>query len=92
MWTSPPAEPALAEGPTIGTAGTGPTPQERMVFAELTYRQLMERYFGYLYVRSGGNLPRLAQMAGIAKQTAYEWRDRFGRNPVDSPRPSNGTG
>lgn len=47
------------------------------VFGKLTYRELTEAYFRYLHDRTGGRVPEIAKRAGIAKSTAYEWKDRL---------------
>lgn len=54
---------------------------EVAVFEQTTHRGLMGRYFHYLWRRTNGNLPEIARLAGIAKATAYEWRDRYGPPP-----------
>lgn len=51
---------------------------ERVAFGTLTHEQLTERYYRYLLGRARGSHPRLAELAGISKSTAYDWRDRFG--------------
>ena len=53
--------------------------EEARVFADLSYRQLMEKYFFYLYRKSGGRVPQLARYADISKATAYSWARRFGK-------------
>ncbi len=47
------------------------------VFGELTYRDVTERYYRYLLRVCGGRLSEVARRAGIAKATAYEWKNRF---------------
>ncbi len=59
---------------------------ERQVFDQVTYRELTGAYFAYLMRRHDGRLPEIARAAGIAKATAYEWRDRYaGPTPAAVP-------
>ena len=46
-------------------------------FGSLTYRELTEAYFRYLFDITEGRIPEVARRAGIAKSTAYEWRDKL---------------
>ncbi len=56
------------------------TQHEDIVFEGLPYRRMMERYFAYLYRTCGGRLPEVARVAGIAKATAYEWKEKYGKD------------
>lgn len=53
---------------------------EDQVFEGLTHRELTARYYAYLYRVCGGSKPEVARRAGIAKTTAYEWKERFGKD------------
>jgi len=76
-------ETAIAPGPAA--PGGDREVCERVVFADLTLEQLTERYYRYLLDRARGSHPRLAELAGISKSTAYEWRDRFGGTGAADP-------
>jgi DNA-binding NtrC family response regulator len=65
--------PASAAIPASASADS-----EREVFAGRTYRELTARYFEFLCRETDGKLAEVARIAGIAKATAYEWKDRFG--------------
>lgn len=75
-------EGGVAPGAAAQTAGATPAGDraacERVVFGSLTYEQLIERYYRYLLGCARGSHPRLAELAGISKSTAYDWRDRYG--------------
>jgi hypothetical protein len=60
---------------------------ERVVFGNLTFRELTGRYFDYLLRLTGGRLTEVARRGGIAKATAYEWKARY-RNGGDRGEPS----
>lgn len=50
---------------------------ERLIFDAVTYRELTGAYFAFLMRQHAGRLAEIARAAGIAKATAYEWRDRY---------------
>jgi DNA-binding NtrC family response regulator len=72
-------------GPAVGDAhGADPTRCEQVVFGDLTYEQVTERYFHFLYRTTHGNLRRLGELASIAKSTVYAWRDKYATRPGES--------
>jgi len=50
---------------------------ESEAFGNLSYREVMVRYFAHLYRKTGG-AARACPLAGIAKAPAYEWKDKYG--------------
>jgi DNA-binding NtrC family response regulator len=70
---------SLAAAPEAGTAALSPVSAdcETAAFGSLSFRDLTERYYRYLMRVTGGRLPEVARRAGIAKGTAYEWKNRF---------------
>jgi len=51
-------------------------PHEEALFTRFNRRELLDRYFLFLYRSCGGNLPEVARRAGVAKSTVYEWQRR----------------
>ncbi|MBM3316799.1 MAG: sigma-54-dependent Fis family transcriptional regulator [Candidatus Eisenbacteria bacterium] len=66
-----------AEGADLAEAGEDRLrAHEEALFARFDRRELLDRYFLFLYRTSGGNLPEVARRAGVAKSTVYEWQRR----------------
>ncbi|HVP14469.1 MAG TPA: sigma 54-interacting transcriptional regulator [Terriglobales bacterium] len=79
---------AAAQAP--GPAGVGPRGcGEEEIFGHASYDQLTAAYFEYLMRRTGGRLSEVADLADIAKTTAYEWRKRYGGEPPSGGRAEN---
>ncbi len=81
LWTSVPASSSMS-GPQAAGLPSEPVHAdglecERVVFGNLTFRELTGRYFDYLLRLTGGRLTEVARRGGIAKATAFEWRKRF---------------
>jgi DNA-binding NtrC family response regulator len=69
------AIPRVADG-FVDPAAPDQAAAERL-FAQGSYLLLTRRYFEYLRRRTGGNIPEMAKLAGVAKSTMYEWKRRF---------------
>lgn len=73
-----PPRAGLEEEIGVEPAGSDRGTAEDLVFGTSDYRQLTASYYRYLDRVTGGRTPEVARLAGIAKATAYEWKDKYG--------------
>jgi hypothetical protein len=55
-----------------------PDEHEGTVFGDLDFEAVTRRSYLYLCRETAGNIPLLAERAGISKSTAYDWRKKHG--------------
>jgi DNA-binding NtrC family response regulator len=80
---------AAEQAPAPAGAGSRERSEEE-IFGHATYDRLTGLYFKYLMRRTGGRLSEVADLAGIGKTTAYEWRKRYGGEPASGDQPAGG--
>lgn len=81
--STPPAgsavgEAAAASEATAAPGGAAGASWREEAFSGRSYEELTREYYRYLWDATGGRRTKMAELAGLARSTLYEWHEKFG--------------